>query len=928
MISIINLFNIVEEFECSNAPLSYPNTGNRYYIDGDKEYGARVSYECNPGYQDVNGHDYLTCDENNDWVGITPNCMMPVTCGSIISLENGHVSGIVFIYQSTVSFSCITGYNLNGSSSITCEASGSWSDDIPTCTIVECQDQEAPINGYKADYNLTYGSSIQFGCDNGYDLSVDSSITCQTNGTWSGTVPNCIPVNCTDINNPVNGMKDSALIAFGSIVSFECDEGYYINGPEVIICEADMLWNDSIPTCVLIDCGNPGDLLVSNGSAIGSDYSYGSVIRFECDEAYYINGTEAIICEADMLWNDSIPTCVLIDCGDPSDLSNGSAIGSDYSYSSIIRFECDEGYELNGSSSVMCGDDGNWNASTPSCNLVNCGEPIILDNYTNVLSNSYSYQSIIEFECIPGYELDGNKSAVCLANGEWNVTSPSCEPVNCNNPGFPVNGSIANGPALSFTYNTIVEYECDKGYTMVGWPIIVCNANKNWNGTVPICEIVNCDIPDVPLNGKHLSNDEDFVYQSIVHFECDNGYQLEGNYSIVCTAMGSWSSFIPSCYPLDCGELDEIENGKREGSNYTYGYSVQYECDIGYMLTGSNVLQCTENGTWNASVPVCELVQCSNVSIPNGTAIGNDYTYESMLNFSCYDGYNLNGTGNITCQSNGEWTSSAPTCLPVDCGDPGTPMMGSQNNNATYTFGSVVTFACNEGYELQNDSNTTICQADGNWTNPDPPDECSIIYCETPGPLANGQVVGSVFTFGSTINFICNSGFVLVGESSSICLKDKSWSTEAPTCRRVCSQLQVSFPLNVVNKKSTYSVGNMIIFSCSSGYDLIGELSLICNFNGQWNGPIPTCQCKEITVDACKIVVEYIHLVGLICSHAAIMQCTYMENRVNSFKCVHAKMGIIFSSLYPRKKLSITTRKNAIYVLTYIRQCVVLRKHV
>ena len=30
----------------------------------------------------------------------------------------------------------------------------------------------------------------------------------------------------------------------------------------------------------------------------------------------------------------------------------------------------------------------------------------------------------------------------------------------------------------------------------------------------------------------------------------------------------------------------------------------------------------------------------------------------------------------------------------------------------------------------------------------------------------------------------------------------------------------------------------------------------------------------------------------------------------------------------PRKKLSITTRKNAIYVLTYIRRCVVLCKHV
>ena len=31
-----------------------------------------------------------------------------------------------------------------------------------------------------------------------------------------------------------------------------------------------------------------------------------------------------------------------------------------------------------------------------------------------------------EFYCDLGYELTGPPKAVCLANGEWNVTTPEC----------------------------------------------------------------------------------------------------------------------------------------------------------------------------------------------------------------------------------------------------------------------------------------------------------------------------------------------------------------------------------------------------------------------------------------------------------------------------------------------------------------------
>ncbi|KAL5476109.1 hypothetical protein EMCRGX_G026015 [Ephydatia muelleri] len=40
---------------------------------------------------------------------------------------------------------------------------------------------------------------------------------------------------------------------------------------------------------------------------------------------------------------------------------------------------------------------------------------------------------------------------------------------------------------------------------------------------------------------------------------------------------------------------------------------------------------------------------------------------------SCKPGYKLVGAKLRLCQSNGQWTPEIPSCMYVDCGDPGTP---------------------------------------------------------------------------------------------------------------------------------------------------------------------------------------------------------------------------------------------------------------
>ena len=56
-----------------------------------------------------------------------------VTCSSLAIPTNGQRSSSRRNYNDRVSFSCITGYNLRGSSSRTCLSTGQWSGTQPTC---------------------------------------------------------------------------------------------------------------------------------------------------------------------------------------------------------------------------------------------------------------------------------------------------------------------------------------------------------------------------------------------------------------------------------------------------------------------------------------------------------------------------------------------------------------------------------------------------------------------------------------------------------------------------------------------------------------------------------------------------------------------------------------------------------------------------
>ena len=56
--------------------------------------------------------------------------------------------------------------------------------------------------------------------------------------------------------------------------------------------------------------------------------------------------------------------------------------------------------------------------------------------------------------------------------------------INCGDPGTPTNGQHS---LSSTTYNSVVTYTCDVGYTLQGANSRTCQADGQWSGSVPQC---------------------------------------------------------------------------------------------------------------------------------------------------------------------------------------------------------------------------------------------------------------------------------------------------------------------------------------------------------------------------------------------------------------------------------------------------------
>lgn len=75
---------------------------------------------------------------------------------------------------------------------------------------------------------------------------------------------------------------------------------------------------------------------------------------------------------------------------------------------------------------------------------------------------------------------------------------------------------------------------------LVGRAHLICDVDERWNGPPPRCEPVLCPSPPLIANGIVRLSSNTTVFGTVGEYFCDDGYELVGESSIVCSVSGFW----------------------------------------------------------------------------------------------------------------------------------------------------------------------------------------------------------------------------------------------------------------------------------------------------------------------------------------------------------------------------------------------------
>lgn len=172
-----------------------------------------------------------------------------VSCGQLESPPNGTVSATAVTVAAIATYVCASGYTLTGPATRTCQADGTWDGTQPACLPVDCGNLLAPANGFVSVPGTTFGAIATYSCASGYTLSSNTPRVCQADGTWGGGAPTCNPIDCGAPAAPNNGEVRAATTTYGATASYSCASGFVLVGSATTSCQASGLWSGTAPTC-------------------------------------------------------------------------------------------------------------------------------------------------------------------------------------------------------------------------------------------------------------------------------------------------------------------------------------------------------------------------------------------------------------------------------------------------------------------------------------------------------------------------------------------------------------------------------------------------------------------------------------------------------------------------------------------------------
>ncbi|XP_036392253.1 seizure protein 6 homolog [Megalops cyprinoides] len=543
----------------------------------------------------------------------------------------------------------------------------------------------------------------------------------------------------------------------------------------------------------------------------------------------------------------------LLSCVFPQRPAYGDVSVSSLHSGGEAYFYCSTGYQLQGPSTLTCRNATTpyWSGKEPQC-VAACGGMIknatvgriVSPGFPSNYSNNLTCHWVLEAP--EGHRLHIHFEKVALAEDDDRLLIKNGNNIDAQ----PVYDSyeveyLPNEGIVSSSRHLFIELTTDGSGTSTGTAIRYEAFAKG-----------HCYEPFVKY-GNFTSSDATFAVGAVVEFACDAGYTLEqGSVTMECMDPSNpqWNETEPACRAVCSGEITDSA-GVVLSPNWPEAYDRGQDCIWGIHVEEDKRIMLD--------------IQLLNVG-------KND-----LLTF--YDGDDL--TAKMLGQYSGSrprfklYTSSADVTIQFQS-DPATNVYGYHNGFVVHFFevprndtcpelpeisngwkstshpelihGTVVTYQCYPGFEVVG-TEILMCQWDLTWSGDLPTCE-RVILCTDPGVVEHSRRVmsGPRLTVGSTVQYICNKGYALSGNSLLTCYnRDASgprWTERPPKCvpeaYEACRNPGAS-PFSIQSaEKRVYQAGETLHFSCLTGYELRGEPSIRCvpGHPSRWSGAPPTCK--------------------------------------------------------------------------------------
>ncbi|BHF69918.1 hypothetical protein SprV_0301296500 [Sparganum proliferum] len=518
---------------------------------------------------------------------------------------------------------------VGSSGEVVCEAKGRGTSEFLSCPQKTCR--------ANVDCWVAYGKPQQCVCD----------------PQFCGLV--CLPVGarCPPPYRPANGFVSYRDSKVGDTAEYSCAPGFTVMGPRKRHCLGTLQWSGPEPICTNQTdyCFSPPYIqntivlehtkFGEGGSHERNDYRTGDSITMTCRSGFEdpTRKYTTVLCVGNQ-WKYEKLDCQRISCPEIDGPINGRTI-----YTSDLRYRATAVQFCNDGHAIKCHDDS---------------------------------EGVVQRE-------EESCTRVCQADGRWSGSNAECTPIQCPQLQKPEHGSLSG---FWTKVNSVVAFECEIGYELVGSPFRRCQLDGKWDGDPVVCKIRDCGTPpNIRFAAVKYSST---IFGSKAYFKCESGTVPSVSSSeLVCKTHNNKTMWLPFPYP-----------------------ACYRDCSLP-VVAQSNISIVRQGGAQDAggTQPDSDDVLSASSSQTDGLILSNAQAeHGTVIRIACKPGFNLvidrqkrmaavEMEGGAVC-NDGSWNVSYK-CIPARC-----KLRPPNVANAIVRFysmghGSVVRYQCLPGFSLE-----------------------------------------------------------------------------------------------------------------------------------------------------------------------------------------------------------------------------------